>query len=355
MKWLVVLCAVVVCGCGKKDMSKYDDQTIIFQRATEPKEKAFSVLVPLGWKIEGGIVRIDPSVAGGPAQSIAAKVDFTVKKDKEGSVMMRWLPDYMYFDASRSPAGQMGMMQEGSIYQGMIVSRVLTPFEFIMKEAIPYAHGQINNLQITSKRPMPTVAQRLSDTTRTFMPGLKFTYNASVVDMTYDENGITYQERMMVAVEDWGEIGVGLWGNKESLFMRAPAEEFEQSEPIFSIIQQSVQINPKWMADELKGQQTRLTILKKIQDQIQDIDRQIVEHRQKTNAEIHNDMFLTLMEQEEYENPYTGETEVGSDQWKHRWVNESGEVIYTDYRRYNPNHDERIKRSDFKRTPVRKR
>jgi hypothetical protein len=33
-------------------------------------------------------------------------------------------------------------------------------------------------------------------------------------------------------------------------------------------------------------------------------------------------MFLTLTEQEEYVNPYTNEVEVGSNQWKYRWVNE---------------------------------
>ena len=41
-------------------------------------------------------------------------------------------------------------------------------------------------------------------------------------------------------------------------------------------------------------------------------------------------MYLTLTEQEEYVNPYTNEVEVGTNQWQHRWINESGDVIYTD-------------------------
>jgi len=74
-----------------------------------------------------------------------------------------------------------------------------------------------------------------------------------------------------------------------------------------------------------------------------------------TNAEIHNDMFLTLMDREEYVNPYTHEVEVGSNQWKYRWVNESEEVIYTDSEEYDPNTDVELNRSDYKRTTIMKR
>ena len=66
-------------------------------------------------------------------------------------------------------------------------------------------------------------------------------------------------------------------------------------------------------------------------------------------------MFLTLTEQEEYVNPYTNEIEVGTNQWQHRWVNESGDVIYTDNESYDPNVDINLNRSDFKRSKIRKR
>ncbi len=57
-------------------------KTVVFHRITEPKERAFSLLIPKGWQTEGGIFRVNPSAQGGPAQSIAAKVDFIVKKDR---------------------------------------------------------------------------------------------------------------------------------------------------------------------------------------------------------------------------------------------------------------------------------
>ncbi len=36
-------------------------QNLILQRKNEPKEGAFSLLVPKNWNMEGGIFRIDPT------------------------------------------------------------------------------------------------------------------------------------------------------------------------------------------------------------------------------------------------------------------------------------------------------
>ena len=66
-------------------------------------------------------------------------------------------------------------------------------------------------------------------------------------------------------------------------------------------------------------------------------------------------MFLTLTSQEEYVNPYTKEIELGSNEWKNRWVSEGGDVIYSNDINYNPNLDNTTGRTDFKLSEVKKR
>jgi hypothetical protein len=105
--------------------------TVIFSRVTEPREHAFSLLIPKGWQIEGGIFRVDPTAQGGPAQSIAAKLDFAARKDGAGTVMIRWLPDVLYFDTRYSPAGQMGLFPPGSNYSGMTVYPLMEQEEYV--------------------------------------------------------------------------------------------------------------------------------------------------------------------------------------------------------------------------------
>ena len=328
---------------------------LVFERRSEPREGAYTVLVPNGWEIDGGIFRVDALSSGGPGNAIAAKNDFTVRKDRQGSVQIRWLPDVMFFDASQSPAGQMGMFPPGSNYQGMTVYPVMPAPQFIVSLAFPYAHPNASNVQVVEQKPLPKLAQSYQQRVYSMMPGLTFTYDAAMVTFTYDEGGVTYYERMTAMVENWGQLGAGLWGNKESICMRAPKGELDRWEPVLSVIQNSIQINTQWLAGELKGQAQRGEIVANTQREIQRIEQEIYEHRRKTNEEIHNDMFLTLTDQEEYVNPHTNEVEIGSNQWKYRWVNEGGEVIYTDEESYNPNIDVNLNRTGFERTPIRER
>lgn len=55
-------------------------QTVIFERFTEQRENAFTILKPSGWIAEGGILRLDPTVMGGPANCIEAKFELQTLK-----------------------------------------------------------------------------------------------------------------------------------------------------------------------------------------------------------------------------------------------------------------------------------
>ncbi len=329
--------------------------TVIFQRVSEGREKAFDLLIPKGWVTEGGIFRVDPTAQGGAAQSIAAKLDFSVKKDRAGSVMIRWLPDILYFDARMSPAGQMGLFPPGSNYNGMTVYPLMSAQQFLTQIVFPYAHPQATAVQATEQQNLTKLAQDYQRRVQAAMPQMTFSYDAALLTRTYNEGGIAYKEKMIAVIENWGQLGAGMWGNKETFFIRAPAKEFAQWEPVFSIIQNSVRINPQWMIGEIRGQMQRSKVMLEVQQDVERIGREITENRQKTMAEIHNDMFLTLTDQEEYVNPYTNKVETGSNQWNYRWVDEGGDVIYTNDESYDPRTDVNLNRNDFKRTPVRKR
>lgn len=332
-----------------------NNKAIMFNRKNEPNENAFSILVPKGWKIEGGIFRVNPTTQGGPAQSIAAKIDFAVKKDKKGSVMIRWLPDMLYFDIRNTPAGQMGMFPEGSNYQGMTVSYIKSAENFIREIAFPYAHPRADNIRIVERKKLPGVINNYSKRVKQLMPFTTMSYDAAIIKFRYDENGGRYEESIVSLIEDWGQLGAGMWGNKKTFLIRTPVGQFKEHAPVFSVIQNSVKINLQWIIGEVKGQATRGRIAINTQKEIQRSGKEIAEQRKKTNAEINNDMFLTLTEQEEYVNPYTKEIEVGSNQWKYRWENESGDIIYTNDENYNPTTDINITRNDYKKSKIRKR
>jgi hypothetical protein len=249
----------------------------------------------------------------------------------------------------------MGMFPPGSNYQGMTVYPLMPAQQFLAQLVFPYLHPGVSGVQIVEQRSLPQLAQKYQQRVRSAIPQMTFSYDAAVFTATYRENNITFKEKMFAVIENWGQLGAGMWGNKETFFIRAPVDEFDHWEAVISIMQNSVIVNSQWLMGEIQGQLKRAGIVIETQQELQRIEREIVSHRQKTMAEIHNDMFLTLTDQEEYVNPYTNQVEVGSNQWKHRWINESGDVIYTDQEDYNPNGDINLNRYDFKKTPVRKR
>jgi hypothetical protein len=340
---------------SRQTTAKPYGEAVVFKRISEPRERAFTVLIPQGWQVEGGIVRVNPLSQGGPAQSIAAKVDFIIKKDSAGTVMERWLPDMTWYDPRWTPVGQMGIIRVGGNYQGMTVMHVMSAQDFLRK--IVFTQSGVSQVNVLETRRLPKLAEAFHQAAYKIVGTLarSLRYDAAIMRVAYTENNVRYKEMLVTVIEDTGSVGTGMWNNKLTFFMRAPEPEYANWEPIFAVINHSIRISPTWMAGEVKGQLTRNKILDKTQKEIQRIGREIADHRYKTNAEIQNDMFLTLMGQEEYVNPYTKEVEIGTDKWKHRWTNESGDVLYTDNESYDPNFDVHLKRSDYKRTPIRKR
>ena len=328
--------------------------TMVFRRVPEPREGAFSILVPAGWLTEGGITRVNPLASGGAANAIEAKLDFAIKQDAQGSVLMRWLPSMKYADLRGSPAGNMGMFPPGSNYMGMTVFPLLDAASFLSRVAFPYAHKGARNLQVVERKPMPGLAEQVRGSVAWLPVSQGFSFDAAMLSVTYEEGGRQYKEKLVTAIHGWGQVAAGMWENKETFLVRAAPAEFDRLGPVLAVIQGSVQLNPQWVMGELRGQMERTKIAGDTYRAMAQIDKEIVQSRQRTNAEINHNMFLNLTGQEDYVNPHTGKVEQGSNQWKCRWVSPSGEEIYTDDQNYSPSYDRTLQRSDFKRSPARK-
>ena len=165
-----------------------------------------------------------------------------------------------------------------------------------------------------------------------------------------------YKEKLMAVIENIAGPGLGMWTNHETLAVRAPAAEFDRTAPLFGTIEGSLQGNPEWVAAENYGAAVRAHNALETQRYLQEQQRRIVEHRRHVNAEIRHSNWLFLTGQEDYVNPHTGQVEQGSDHYKRRWVNSSGDVIYSDNPDYDPGWDTNLAgRSDYKLSPPRKR
>ncbi len=335
-------------AAGPKPASPAATPKLVFERYIDRTEGAFLVLVPKGWQTDGGMVRVNPLTAvGGAGQSIEAKIDFTIRRDPAGKVMLRYLPKINY--AEPSPYNAM----LGGNWNGMPVVARQTARDFLLRLLFPGLHPQASDVKEVEVTPRPDIAaavRALPAGQALTAQGIPYSVDAAVVTVSYNEAGTRFRETLFVAVDGFSVMGVALWSNPFTIVARAPEAEFAAYGPVAKVIMNSFALNPRWLSAEMQGQIQRGRIVQDTLAELARIDQEIAENRSRTMSQINEQQYLTLTAQEKYRNPHSGEVELGSNDWKHRWVNTAGETIYTDDPNWNPNMDPDLRVSGFKRS-----
>jgi len=332
-----------------------------FQRQWEPKEHAYSFLVPTGWTIEGGMFHVDPTQANGTGNSIDGKCDLAVKKDAAGTVMLRWLPVWNYCDMSQNQQFSLsaGFFPVGSRYQGMEV-RPMPDYGTFLRQLFQTLHPSATDVNVVELRPIPQLGEVFGKINKANDDYLRSTgsrplrYDAGGLTVEYTENGTRFREGLVTCLMDM-RYAAALWSNQHTLLMRAPVAQARQWKPVLDIVRQSVKLNPEWFARASKAGAQRAQMSLETQRYIQSVDQQIVEHRNQTNAEIRYEDYLILTGQEDYVNPYTKEVERDTSEYKYRWTTEQGDMIYTNEYGFDPNKKRELNHQEWKLTPVRER
>lgn len=341
--------------------------SLVFRRQPEPREGAFTLLVPDGWHLQGGIVRADLMHQVVDAQAIAAKIDLAVMRDTQGSVMMRWCPEVKYCDMRYNMAG--AMFPPGSNYGGMVVAPLISACDFLARVCFPWAHPQATHARILEQRRVPELIEAFRNSRLGRLAPMQGDWDAGVVTFAYREGGVEYEEMAYTLISSLGPMAGGMWSNVNTAYSRAPRGELAAWEPVLARVRDSAEFNPLWLVQEIvnqqvlaqsflnaqRAQQWREQRMLQVQQQIQQIDQEIAAHTAQTQASIQHQEYLNLMGQEEYWNPYTERVETGSNQWAHRWTNANGDVFYTDLETDDPNLDVRLNAVDWRRTIVRRR
>ena len=109
--------------------------------------------------------------------------------------------------------------------------------------------------------------------------------------------------------------------------------------------------NPKAFLTEMLRKERAKGALE-TQQYINRVSQEIVDNRRRTNAEIRHENWLFLTGQEEYKNPFTGSLERGSSEYRYRWQNNQGEVLYCDENTFDPNRREEYNTKEWKRSEV---
>lgn len=321
-----------------------EPKVIHFHPISEPREGAFTMLVPDGWQTEGGVYRVDPSRAGGAGNSVAAKVDFVVKRDATGTVMVHTLPDNLYKDMRGSPAA--AMFPPGSNYGGMVVSPPMDALSYLANVVFRFTRPRARNVTVVVKLPLPDVARSYDRVCRNMGLPPDFRNNAALMLVAYQEGGVQYKEVLYTDVQ---MMLVGMWGNKDTYTARAPADEFDRMCRVFKVMHESVRLNPQWIGREIQSQATRGQIIRNVQQRLQEIDAEIVQHRQTTNAEINSQIQLMLTDKTTAIDPHTGKPKIVPTNEGQVFFGKNGDVLLAEDPAFDPDKDPRYANGGYEK------
>lgn len=325
---------------------------IIFERKNEPQEHAFTIKVPKGWNMEGGIYRLLAHEIGGPLNATESKCDLTLKSDSQGRVYFKILPDIVY----AHPGIGGGFFPVGSGYQGAEIKPFVDAPSFVA-QVFAYLHPNAETRKTLK-------LQRLAGEKQALDQGLAYMNqilhsaglqsNQSDVAggvFEYMESNTLYREVIISAVVNMPAAFI--WKNTRTLAFRAPAQEFDQWRPTMDIIRLSIRFNYNWLLKEFQGQNELAKKAANVFREMNRIDQEIAQKSNINRGEIMNDNFLVLTGQEEYVNPHTGDVETDTDAYRYRWETGGGDMYYTNNEDEDPNIF--LHQTGFERTPIRKR
>ena len=327
---------------------------ILLQRRAEPNENAFTVLVPKGWIVSGGVFNVNPLEAQGAGNSLMPKCDFSIMSDETGTVLIRWVPTWYYADLRGAPSGD--SFQPGRVYQGMKVRYILTPREFLT-QLFREEHPQAVEVKEIGSNPMTGISEAFAKRFESVNEGFRkmgvapMRFDSLAVMMEYTEGVRRYRELLFTTISD-NRGSAFSWSNENTIVMRAPAESFEAWHGLLDTVRESVRINMAWAELVQKHGAIRAQEIVDAQNYISRVTGEVSANRERANdrANLQND--LALRGQSDYANPFTGEVERDSSGYSHRWENKSGDVLYTNEEGFDPNSNAGFNSSEWRRSSL---
>jgi hypothetical protein len=298
---LLINCSSV--GENHNHLKKYNENlrsgvAISFHREYEPNEKAFSFLLPEGWKISGGITRINPNSYNELANSIGPKLYMKlVSPDEKTSI--GWLPDNRFFDKQPFTTRDLiGTIHPAcSDYTDIEVKAIMSPEKYLIQVALPFAHPHAQNIKLINTLPLKNLTKNhLQFSSKLSSPNTS-EYSAAIITLLYIENGVSFFEKMVCIIEDDGSTGGGLWGNTETWYVRTESAKFNEMAHVLAKISESIQLNREWLEKEIRNQQNYSQILQKDQTWSEAFIKEIVEDNTRSRNEIIKKMFFSTLQQ----------------------------------------------------------
>ena len=261
---------------------RWFESSLHLAEATEPRERAYSVMVPGGWRPDLSVKR--PHIdAGFVAKASDPATGATVE------VHRPYTPSFIAPNSMLAQAGY----REGTQYplgakwgmEPLLVYRYMAGKEFIRSYLLPALQGSRPGLAITGLGDRADLAfdPQVALVRKTLGGGgaggeVEFTWTRA--------DGVRMRGRA-VAVTLYGPSptgqGVGLWGAPQVMLAEAPEPGINTAVVAMLTMNASLKINPRWFVGELKGSRDRWRIIRETEKILFTKYQETVQRRQEAS------------------------------------------------------------------------
>ncbi len=322
---------------GAGASGEYPDP-VLFRLTEEPNHKAFSLLLPKGWQLEGGITLTEHGL----------NADYSITSPDPSGVKLRWLPSVPYVDSAVA-IRQWPILSPsvGSHVYGYSVQPRQSANEYIRNLAIPHLYPAFEKslLTATDQRNIPNLTHYLQQNQKDPLQRRQTTlYDASIVSFSFEQDGRRYYEQILTVIEEYTGVHDGYWRNTETISVRAPEGQFDYWGPVLSVIMRSQEYDADWMAKVMQG-----AVLRDPVPDYHAIAKESISRQKDIAALVTEALFPGRRPDEPYLDPHDGGKKRGSGDWKYRWVGQTGSILYTDSDEYDPNTEPGLGQAEFLR------
>jgi hypothetical protein len=286
-------------SAGGKSVSRQSPRNangVFLSLYREQYQNAFSLLIPKGWKAEGGMV---PSgVQWNVVDLVENNIKFRVTS-QDGKSFFGWYPRFYFQDPSittRSSGGTL-QMRPGQVINGVWQYPYMGIEQYVQYIVFgQFAAREFQNPRILGKaQPSPEL--------KPWVPQVASHYQAGYVNFECAVNGVPTFGRIYTIIYNIQNVlwtTVGTWG------LAAPKSRWPEDERVMEICLRSFRLNPEWIsrasaAERQRGQQYNETIR-----HMSRVDQEIQKNRAQTSSDIMHENYKVLTGQIEARDPSTG-------------------------------------------------
>jgi len=274
----------------------------------DPSEGAFTIDVPSGWKIVGGVVR--------PYIDAALKIIAT-NGDQGIQIENPYPPIYTVPNQILNFAG----FKEGSHYNpsGGISQDMIVMSEKNAQNYIENILAKNLNLKVDSIKSRDDLVAKI--------PKPSYVTQATAAEATLSGDGKVH--KVIVIEQGLSMAGVSLWTAGLTHYW-APEGEIGKVEEIATAMDQSFKLNPTWVKNEQIQVAKRSQIISQTQSEISDIISSTFEYRSSTQDEMADKWSDAILGVQDVYDPSTGENYTVPNTSKYYWTDGLNTVVGTD-------------------------